>query len=134
MTPKLVYLDVCALCRPFDDQHPLRIRLETDAVNLILAKVKRGGRYALLVSPVHLQEVAAIPDVYERVGLETILDHYGISAAVDVVAAKQRAEDLVALGFGVADAAHVAFAEQSGVAFISCDGVVVPWLIVKRRV
>lgn len=72
--------------------------------------------------------------VYERVGLETILDHYGIPAAVDVVAAKQRAEYLVALGFGVADATHVAFAEQSGVAFISCDGVVVPWLIVKRRV
>lgn len=121
MTAKLVYLDVCALCRPFDDQHQLRIRLETDAVNLILAKVKQRGRYTLLVSPVHLREVAAISDVYERVGLETILDQYGIPAVVDVVAVKQRAEDLVALGFGVADAAHVAFAEQSGVPFVSCD-------------
>jgi predicted nucleic acid-binding protein len=95
--------------------------LETDAVNLILAKVKQKGRYGLLVSPVHLREIAAIPDAYERVGLEMILDQYGTPAVVDVVAAKQRAEDLVALGFGVADAAHVAFAEQSGIPFVSCD-------------
>ena len=26
---KRIYLDVCALCRPFDDQHQVRIRLET---------------------------------------------------------------------------------------------------------
>jgi len=28
-----VYLDVCALCRSFDDQSFLRVRLETEAVN-----------------------------------------------------------------------------------------------------
>ncbi|MDF2953368.1 MAG: hypothetical protein OD816_000613 [Thermodesulfobacterium sp.] len=33
--PKLIYLDVCALCRPFDDQSYLRIRMETEAINLI---------------------------------------------------------------------------------------------------
>jgi len=33
--PKLIYPDVCALCRPFDDQSYLRIRMETEAVNLI---------------------------------------------------------------------------------------------------
>lgn len=27
-----VYLDVCASCRPFDDQSQIRIHLETDAV------------------------------------------------------------------------------------------------------
>lgn len=116
----LLYLDVCALSRPFDDQHPLRIRLETEAVHLILAQVKQG-RYVLLVSPVHRREIAAISDVYERTGLQTILDQYGVPPAVDIVATKQRAEDLVMMGFGVADAAHVAFAEQSGAPFISCD-------------
>ncbi|MCL4321813.1 MAG: hypothetical protein M0016_00195 [Deltaproteobacteria bacterium] len=29
---KLIYIDVCALCRPFDDQSLLRIRLETETV------------------------------------------------------------------------------------------------------
>ena len=39
---KRIYLDVCALSRPFDDQAFLRIRLETEAVNLILSKTKAG--------------------------------------------------------------------------------------------
>jgi hypothetical protein len=30
---KTIYLDVCALSRPFDEQGYLRIRLETEAVN-----------------------------------------------------------------------------------------------------
>ena len=42
MKGALVYLDVCALSRPFDDQSFLRIRLETEAVNLILSKVHKG--------------------------------------------------------------------------------------------
>ena len=37
-----VYLDVCALCRPFDDQAHMRIRLETEAVQLILAMSVRA--------------------------------------------------------------------------------------------
>ena len=32
-----------------------------------------------------------------------------------------RAEELVELGFGIADAAHVSFAEQAGASFISTD-------------
>ena len=42
MKGALVYLDVCALIRPFDDQSFLRIRLETEAVNLILSRVHKG--------------------------------------------------------------------------------------------
>ena len=34
---------------------------------------------------------------------------------------RERAESLVALRFGVADAAHVAFAEYAAAVFISCD-------------
>lgn len=40
---------------------------------------------------------------------------------MDLIKARIRAEELVDLGFGVADAAHVAFAEQTGASFISCD-------------
>ena len=31
-----LYLDVCTLCRPFDDQNRMRIRLETDSYYLIM--------------------------------------------------------------------------------------------------
>ena len=60
---KTLYLDACALCRPFDDQQQPRIRLETDALLLILNES----------------------------------------------------------GMGIADAAHVAFAEQLADYFITCD-------------
>lgn len=118
--PRLIYLDICVLSRPFDDQHQLRIRLETDALNLILSQVKQG-RYTLLVSPAHRREIEAISDLYERAGLQAIVERHGIPVTVDRTVTRQRAEELVAVGFGVADAAHVAFAEKSGAAFVSCD-------------
>ena len=40
---------------------------------------------------------------------------------MDSAAAKRRAEELYDLNFGIADAAHVASAEQCGAEFISCD-------------
>lgn len=120
MKAKPVYLDVCALCRPFDEQDYARIRLETDAVNLILAKI-RDGKYKLLVSPVHHKEIDAIPDTFERLELLAILDKFGEPAKVNLAAARQRAEDLYQMGFGVADAAHVAYAEHNGADFITCD-------------
>jgi predicted nucleic acid-binding protein len=120
MKVRYVYLDVCALCRPFDDQGYARIRLETDAVNLILAKV-RDGKYRLAVSRVHSKEIAAISDSYERLELVSMVETFGEPVKSDPSATRSRAEELCALGFGVADAAHVAFAEQSGADFITCD-------------
>ena len=35
--------------------------------------------------------------------------------------ARKRADELCELNFGIADSSHVAFAEQSGAEFISCD-------------
>jgi len=120
MKAKPVYLDVCALCRPFDEQDYVRIRLETDAVNLILAKVKDGSRN-LLISPVHTKEIEAVPDKFERLELLAILEKLGEKTPTDLHAVRRRAEQLFQLGFGVADAAHVAFAEQCGADFVSCD-------------
>ncbi len=124
MQVKSIYLDVCALSRPFDEQNYLRIRLETEAVNLILSKVRRGN-YKLLVSPVHIREVEAIPDIVERIELQMFLNKLGEPVKVNIVKTRARAEELVNLSFGVADAAHVAFAEQSGASFISCDDLLI---------
>ena len=59
-------MDVCALSRPFDDQRYPRIRLETEAVNLILLKI-REQKLKLLFSPVHLIEIEGISDFFERI-------------------------------------------------------------------
>jgi len=115
-----IYLDVCALSRPFDEQDFIRVRLETEAVNLILAKVK-DGRYQLIYSRVHIKEIEAIPDVVERTELQTLLSNLGKPDKVNTGKTRKRAEELIEQGFGVADAAHVAIAEEAGSQFISCD-------------
>ncbi|WP_256875183.1 hypothetical protein [Nostoc sp. C052] len=48
----LIYLDVCCLNRPFDDQTQERIRLEAEAVLLILANCQTG-EWQMLVSDSH---------------------------------------------------------------------------------
>lgn len=118
--PKFIYMDVCALSRPFDDQNFMRIRLETEAVNLIVSKTKEGN-FKLIVSPAHNAEIRAIDDVIERLKLQTILDEIGEPTKGDLSRIRKRADELVQLGFGVADAAHVAFAESCGAEFIPCD-------------
>lgn len=120
MPQRAVYLDVCALCRPFDEQTYLRIRMETDAVNLIMSKVHEGS-LTLAISPVHIIEIKAIPDQLERVELLGIIERFGVLLDVDRATARTRAEELVLKGFGPADAAHVAFAEAGKVTFITCD-------------
>lgn len=117
---KKIYLDVCSLSRPFDDQSYLRIRLETEAVNLILSKVKEG-KYTMLVSPVHIKEIEAIPTGFERIELLELLKKFGETIHLNTQKARQAAEDFIKKGFGPADAAHIAFADQAEAFFISCD-------------
>lgn len=120
MKAKTVYIDVCALSRPFDEQGYLRIRLETEAVNLILSNIRKG-RYKLLYSPVHLKEIEAITDPFERIELLTLLSNLGELITIKYAETRERAEELVDINFGVADAAHVAFAERAAASFLSCD-------------
>jgi predicted nucleic acid-binding protein len=120
MRSERIYLDVCALSRPFDDQSFVRVRLETEAVNLILSHVVRDT-LKLVFSPVHEKEIEAISDPVERVELKVLLRLHGHPISVDLKTVRARAEELVSLGFGIADAAHVAFAEGDGASFVSCD-------------
>ena len=117
---KKIYFDVCSLCRPFDDQNFIRIRLETDAVNLILSKVKQNY-YQLMKSKVHVIEINSISDDLERIELLELLNNYGKSLNVDPNKIKLRIEELLLYNFGIADAAHIAISEFYKSTFISCD-------------
>jgi hypothetical protein len=57
----LIYLDVCCLNSPFDDQTQERIRLETEAIRLILA-LYQSGEWQLLGSQVIDVELRRTPD------------------------------------------------------------------------
>ena len=115
-----VYLDVCALCRPFDDQSQMRIRLETNAVQLIISHI-RTGNLALIVSPAHDVEIVAIDNYAEREHWQLMLRQIGTRVSFDLPQARQRANILVHQGLGIADAAHLAFAEQARADFVTCD-------------
>ena len=88
----------------------MRVRLETEAANLILSKV-RSEKYRLVASPIHWEEIRAISDIFERTELQERLKTLGKSVNVDLAVTRKRAEELCDLNFGVADAAHIAFAE-----------------------
>jgi len=117
---KTVYLDVCALCRPYDDQAYARIHLETTAVRLILRAVEKGV-YKMVYSPIHEMEISAISDDVEREDLLFLIDKIAARMEQAITHTRKRAENLVGFGFGVADAAHLAYAERAQAFFISCD-------------
>ncbi|MFH1008882.1 MAG: hypothetical protein V1800_15510 [Candidatus Latescibacterota bacterium] len=117
---KKIYLDLCTLCRPFDDQDMMRIRLETDAYYLIVQAIQ-DETYEMMVSPVHFEEVNAIEELQERYEILSFLQTYGVRAPCNPSKVRARTEYLYSIKFGLADAAHVAFAEGTSDFFVSCD-------------
>ncbi|NHZ72299.1 MAG: PIN domain-containing protein, partial [Aquificales bacterium] len=60
-----IYLDVCCLNRPFDDQSQERIRLESEAILLILKRIKAGD-WKWVSSPVVMTEIRQTPNIERR--------------------------------------------------------------------
>jgi hypothetical protein len=60
-----IYLDVCCLNRPFDDQRQDRIRLEAEAVLLIMGRCEAGA-WQWLSSAVVEEEVNHTPSSERR--------------------------------------------------------------------
>ena len=117
---KKLYLDVCSLCRPFDEQSVARIRLETAALYLVFEYIRKM-RYEMIVSPVHYMEIAAISYLQERVEVMEFINTFGTFPSWNLKAVKKRADELYQMKLGPADAAHVAFAEAEADVFVTCD-------------
>ena len=117
---KKLYLDVCTLCRPFDNQNNMRIRLKTDAYYLILNGIQRNI-YEMLISSMHFKEIDSIEDIREKIQVVHLWDVYGKEPNYDYQKARKRADELILINFGIADSVHLAFAEQSADYLITCD-------------
>jgi predicted nucleic acid-binding protein len=116
----LVYLDVCCLGRPFDDQGQTRIRLEAEAVYLVLERID-AGELDMVSSEMADIEIDAGADPERRKRVRELLpprdDIIELTPAVF-----RRAATLEKLGFKPADAVHTAAAESAGVdVLLSCD-------------
>ena len=117
--PRL-YLDVCCLNRPFDDQRQDRIRLEAEAVLLILGRCEAGS-WQWLSSVVMEEEVNNTPSRERRSRVRNMLSgaHSTVALADAAIA---RAQELRAMGFRAYDALHLACAEQATVdVFLTTD-------------
>lgn len=105
-----VYLDACCLSRLTDDQSQARIREESQAVERVLAGVRRGV-VKLVVSEALEDEVRRNHSMERRIEAQAILspavERIGIHAAI-----VSRARTLVGVGYGPYDALHIAAAES----------------------
>jgi predicted nucleic acid-binding protein len=115
-----VYLDACCLNRPFDDQTQDRIRLETEAVILILTHIETG-EWEWIGSEALDFEIGQIPDQDRQVRVKLLTTDVRRSIRIEHVQS-ERAQHLAALGFHPYDALHLACAE-SGAAdvFLTTD-------------
>lgn len=105
-----VYLDVCCLNRPFDDQTQARIRLEAEAVLMILAQCEIDD-WDWLGSKVIDLEIQLTPDPERRRRVYLLASH--IHRSVDVGRPEiERAQQFEAWGISAFDALHLACAES----------------------
>ena len=67
-----VYLDICAIQRPFDDQSQPRVRAEAEAV-LSLLDLRKAGAVSLVTSGAHIVEIAKCPFPDRRAHVEDVM-------------------------------------------------------------
>jgi hypothetical protein len=107
-----IYFDACCLNRPFDDQSQDRIRLEAEAVLLILSHIQ-AGEWQWIGSDVLNLEIEQIPDLEKRARV-TLLASNVQRTVTNEPSIEKRGRELRILGFGTFDAQHLANAESGG--------------------
>ena len=115
-----IYLDVCCLNRPFDDQNQNRIRLESEAILLILSHIQ-SGEWQWISSEIVEDEIEQTPNLKRRERTHQLLSHAQITHVLTEVDI-ERARTLQKNGVNGMDALHLACAESSRVdIFLTTD-------------
>jgi len=108
-----IYLDVCCVSRPFDDQGQLRVHLETVAVESILLQAHRAECF-WVGSDALMYEAANLTDMDRRARIGELLE--GVREWVRVGSKERdRVVALMEMGFKPLDALHVACGETGKV-------------------
>lgn len=115
-----LYLDLCALKRPFDDQTQQRVASETRAILAVMERIDRGSD-SMVWSTALALENDADPDPEPRIEVAK----YAARAAASQTITPQiesRAREFTADGLRPLDAAHLAFAEAAACdVLLTCD-------------
>jgi predicted nucleic acid-binding protein len=115
-----VYLDTCCLQRPLDDQTQPRIKVEAEAVLVILASAQAGD-CSLLNSEALEYELSRIPDDKRRNEMMAVLALADERLEI-TDEAESLAESLENHGIEAIDAVHLALASTANADFFgTCD-------------
>jgi predicted nucleic acid-binding protein len=106
-----IYLDVCCLNRPFDDQTQDRIHLEAEAILSILNHSQMAG-WIVIGSEAIDYEISKMPDDDKRLMVRILSTVHDAYVRVDA-GVEKRALELKRLGLKPLDALHVACAEKA---------------------
>ena len=105
-----IYLDNCVLNRPFDDQSQERVRLETEAIILLLSRLERKEMTWLGSRALEI-EIERAPDSEQQSRLRRVTEF--VTPTVEIGEKElMRASELQKLGFVGFDAVHLACAES----------------------
>lgn len=107
-----IYLDACCLNRPFDDQTQPRIRLEAEAVLIVLALCEAGD-WEWIGSEALDWEIGQTPDPERLRRVMSLLAH-AHHCVLTGPSEVERAQELETWGFAAYDALHLACAESGG--------------------
>ena len=118
MISKRIYLDVCCLCRPFDDQTVHRIRMETEAITEILKRCMTD--WELVGSEAIESEIFEISDEERRENVESVLQFAKSRVEVDDEV-EAIARQYHRYGLDPFDALHLACAQCAGAIFLTTD-------------
>lgn len=108
-----LYLDVCSLNRPFDNQIQDRIHFESEAVLTILYHCQ-NKEWQLIGSEVVDFEVSMIPDPDRRQKVQAFIKLMKNKVMVDD-GVEKRALELTKMGISAMDSLHIACAEKGKV-------------------
>lgn len=111
-----IYLDVCCLNRPFDDQTQDRIHLEAEAILSILNHSRVAG-WSVIGSEAIDLEISKMPDNDKRLMVRILSTIFNAHVKVDA-GVERRAAELKRAGLKTMDALHVACAEKGKAAIL----------------
>lgn len=115
-----IYLDACCLNRPFDDQAQNRIRLESEAVLIILDRMQ-NREWEWIGSEVLTAELENTPNIEKRNSLVRLSACVHTNKAV-TESEISRAHELENIGFKSFDAMHISCSESAGAdVFLTTD-------------
>jgi predicted nucleic acid-binding protein len=113
-----IYMDVCCLCRPFDDLQNRKIQLEAEAILTILDRCNRD--WELVGSVVIDDEISRMTDVEKRLKVEQKLALFSEYIELDETIFSQ-VPTYQKTGLKLFDALHLACAQSGKTIFLTTD-------------